>query len=342
MTWLSILVPIYNVADFLDDCLMSIMPQLDDGCEVILVDDASTDNSLTIAQDWAERFPTKITLLQHEKNQGLSAARNTMLEVAKGDYIWFLDSDDRLSPHSVAKLKQVTQQHNPDLVICDFEMLRSKRQLKHKLRGEHHKNVFNGSQRQLATDKEALINGLFAAGQMHIWSKIAKRQLWDTGLRFPVGRYFEDIYVTPKLALLATNYYYQPEVWVEYRQRKGSIMSTKTTLVQMKKNKDLSEAMLGFNDELQKHGVTLSDKARFHIGYFCAKNFIGACKTTPKAEQSNSETLMHYLQSWQASSPIPARSLISKCNEKGWFVRAAKIRYWLKKAEKQLVHSKPR
>lgn len=340
MTWLSILIPVYNVADFLDDCLASIMPQLDDGCEVILVDDTSTDNSLAIARSWVERFPAQITLLQHEKNQGLSAARNTMLDVAKGEYIWFLDSDDRLSNQAVSQLKQIAKQHNPDLVICDFEMLRSKRRLKHKLRGEHHKSVFDGVKRQLATDKEALIKGLFSAGQMHIWSKIAKRSLWDSGLRFPVGRYFEDIYVTPKLALRVTNYYYHPEVWVEYRQRKGSIMSTKTSLVQLKKNKDLSEAMLGFNDELQSCGVTLSDKSRFYISYFCARNFIGACKTTPKHDRSKSDTLMHYLNSWQASSPIPARNLISKCTERGWFVRAAKIRYWLKKAEQQLVNSK--
>lgn len=333
MSWLSLLIPVYNVAEFLDDCLASIMPQLDDGCEVILVDDASTDNSLDIARSWQQRFPTQITLLQHEKNQGLSAARNTMLAAATGRYVWFLDSDDRLTSVAISQLRTIVEQHSPDLVLCDFEMLRSKRKFKHRLRGEHHKKVFTGAAKTLATDKEALIAGLFSAGQMHIWSKISKRALWDNGLRFPVGRYFEDIYVTPKLALAASNYYYQPEVWVEYRQRQGSIMSTKTSAVQTKKNKDLAEAMLGFNDELKQNALNIAEKTRFFIGYFCARNFVGACKTTPKTERHHPSTLQHYLTSFQASSPIPTQKIIHQCAEKGWFVRAAKIKYWLKKAE---------
>ncbi|MEE2001841.1 glycosyltransferase family 2 protein [Alkalimonas sp. MEB108] len=332
MPWLSILIPAYKVADYLHDCLASIMPQLDSGCEVLLLDDASPDHGFDIMQCWQHRYPNQIKLYRHLQNQGLSAARNTLLQHANGQYLWFLDSDDVMNEGAISQLKSIITLHAPDLVLCDFELLRSKRTLKHYLRGEHHCSSFHGPKQQLSTDKEALIAGLFAARQMHIWSKISKRSLWQHGLQFPVGRYFEDIYVSPQLALGARSYYYQPCTWVQYRQRPGSILSNKAPAMQRKKAVDLAEALLGFENYLQQTLPNRQASTNFYISYFCGRNFIGACKATTSQDFADQQ-LQQYLAALKASIAMPLPALLLACCRQGWLVRAAKLGYWLHKAQ---------
>ena len=89
---LSIIIPIYNVEDTLRRCLMSVLPQVDDTMEVVLIDDGSTDSSALIAEEMIQNR-TDCTLI-HQANGGLSAARNAGIELAKGEFITFIDSDD--------------------------------------------------------------------------------------------------------------------------------------------------------------------------------------------------------------------------------------------------------
>ncbi|SEA08612.1 glycosyltransferase family 2 protein [Alkalimonas amylolytica] len=331
--WLSILIPAYKVADYLNECLASIMPQLDSGCEVLLLDDASPDNCYAIMQHWLQQYPGQLRVFRHEHNQGLSAARNTLLQHACGDYLWFFDSDDVMTSGAIGQLKSILTTHAPDLVLCDFELLRSKRSLKHYLRGEHHRSSFHGIKQQLCTDKEALIAGLFAAGQMHIWSKVSRRSLWQQGLLFPVGRYFEDIHVSPKLALNAASYYYQPATWVKYRQRAGSILSNKTPAMQQKKATDLAEALLGFESSLQQILPHRQARTNFYISYFCSRNFIGACKATTASQEAPNQQLQQNLAALKASIAMPLPALLLACCRQGWLVRALKLGYWLHKAQ---------
>ncbi|HEY8940494.1 MAG TPA: glycosyltransferase family 2 protein, partial [Cellvibrio sp.] len=88
--WLSVLIPVYNVADYVVECLESIVLQSIPGIEIIAVDDCSTDNSLAILQDFAQNSLVPIKILQHPHNRGLSAARNSLLDAASGDYVWFI------------------------------------------------------------------------------------------------------------------------------------------------------------------------------------------------------------------------------------------------------------
>ncbi|MCF0197600.1 MAG: glycosyltransferase, partial [Bacteroidaceae bacterium] len=97
-TTLTIIVPVYNVAQHLRQCLVSLSEQMEgDDYEVLLVNDASTDNSRGICSTWCDTHP-RFRLLCHAANQGLSAARNTGLQAAAGTYIAFADSDDFLAP----------------------------------------------------------------------------------------------------------------------------------------------------------------------------------------------------------------------------------------------------
>jgi glycosyltransferase involved in cell wall biosynthesis len=265
--WLSILIPIYNVEDYLKVCLESVVSQTNMGIEIIALDDCSTDNSLSVLDEFSRQSPIHIKIIRHEKNQGLSAARNTMLDAAQGTYVWFLDSDDLIEPNAIHKLYSIVNDHNPDLVLCDFRVLREHQRLKHRWRGENHRTAFVGTQNKLIDNPAELFYGLYKKGELHIWSKISKRALWGNDLRFPVGRYMEDMMTTPRLALRAKSFFYCPQVWIAYRQRKGSILATRSV-------KKMDDAAIGgegvLNLWLQQY-PNLSTNARLAFSHYCAR-----------------------------------------------------------------------
>ena len=116
---LSVIVPAYNVEEFLSRCLDSIIRQTYKNLEIILVDDGSRDNSGVICDQYAKK-DIRIRVL-HQKNQGLSDARNNGLALAKGDYIAFVDSDDWLDETMYAKLMNLIQEYNLDIAKCSTE-----------------------------------------------------------------------------------------------------------------------------------------------------------------------------------------------------------------------------
>lgn len=267
--WLSILIPVYNVAPWLRDCIASIAPQLPaEGVEVLLLDDVSTDGSLQICEELCAEHGAAFRLIRHRANGGLSAARNTMLDQARGDYIWFVDSDDEIMPGAVARLRGILDDCAPDLLLCDF----------HKL-GKDVRS-FVGPENRLSTDREALVRGIFASRRMHSWSKIARRQVWSDQLRFPVGRCFEDMATTPLLALRTQSFYYVPESWIRYRVRSDSItgiMSRTRGRFDDRKNDDVAVALTGFVDAARAALPDMSEETRYCIGQFCAKEFTKIC-----------------------------------------------------------------
>lgn len=116
---ISIIVPIYNAAKYLPACLDSIINQTYQNLEIILVDDGSTDNSYQIAKDYAKKDP-RIKLL-HQKNQGLSGARNTGITKSTGTYLTFVDSDDEIKPDFIKKLLSPYQTSKDlSLTVCGF------------------------------------------------------------------------------------------------------------------------------------------------------------------------------------------------------------------------------
>lgn len=153
--WLSILIPVYNVKPYLDDCFQSILSQVDSGVEIIALDDQSTDDSLAHLQLIAAASTHPITVLQHEQNRGLSAARNTLVKHANGDYVWFIDSDDALHKGALASLRKIVRQQAPDLVICDYELWSSDGR-----DNNIHVKSFGGQAGKLVTNPELLFRGV--------------------------------------------------------------------------------------------------------------------------------------------------------------------------------------
>lgn len=342
MTWLSILVPVYNVQRYLRECLVSVVEQAGDdaGIQILVLDDCSSDGCWALLQEFAQRWPGRLQLVQHVCNGGLSAARNTLIDAARGDYLWFLDSDDKLLPGAIERLRAIVQAHAPDVVLCDFSVWRECTQLKHRLRGEHHRRSFEGPARQLVHDRCALVAGMLAAGQLHAWSKISKRALWGQDLRFPPGRYFEDMATMPLMALRAQSFYYEPQPWVAYRQRETSILAS----MSLAKALDQSAALLPLAHALRlapchaQAGVQLAlaqQAARCLIGamrYVCQgqgqSQRQGIAGVDAPPDEAPSRVAEHLRQNFCEISPLAPDALAHAYLLRGWWLRRQRFLRW--------------
>ncbi len=284
--WLSVLIPVYNVEEYLEDCIYSVISQIDTDVEVVLVDDCSTDGSLLLAETIVKNSSCNIRLLRHEKNGGLSAARNTLLHAACGRYIWFLDSDDLLKSDAIVNLKNIVDMHNPELVLCDYSVFYGASYVpKNKKTSDKHVRSFLGDSGILYTDPDALFYGVYRPGKLHIWSKISKRDLWfeNESLIFPVGKYFEDMTTTPRLMLRAKSFYYCDQPWVFYRRRKGSILSSPS----IKKIDHMLYASDGVMEQWLEIYPNLSEKSRYAFMCFMLKIFRFAYKDLKRLREDS-------------------------------------------------------
>lgn len=119
----SILIPVYNVEQYLNECIESVLKQETDDYEVILIDDGSTDNSGRICDEYKGKYPDIFTVV-HKENDGLLMARREAIKLAKGDYILFLDSDDYYEPEALAAISAAIESENPDVVIFNLSCVR--------------------------------------------------------------------------------------------------------------------------------------------------------------------------------------------------------------------------
>lgn len=187
---ITVVVPIYNVEDYLDRCLQSIVNQTYDNLEVILVNDGSTDSSEMIAVKWAKR-DRRIKLITQE-NQGLSAARNKGIQKARGEYLTFIDSDDYITRDYVNYLYQLLAKNDfqSSLALCSLM------------------NVYSnsGKQKNMGNSEEITLTGKQCLEKMCYhdlvdtcaYAKLGKRELYNDKF-FPEGKLFEDIGSTYKL-----------------------------------------------------------------------------------------------------------------------------------------------
>lgn len=332
--WLSILLPVYNVQAYLADCIESIMQQLAPEVgeiEVLALDDVSTDGSLDLLKQLQTRHP-QLGILHHSHNQGLSAARNTLLEAARGRYLWFVDSDDLLLPGAVASLARIVRQCDPDLVLCDFRTVREHFRRKHARRGELHRTCFAGPAQQLLHESATVLHGLLACGQLHSWSKIAKKSVYGQTLRFPPGRYYEDMGTTTRLALQAQSTYYAPEVWVGYRQRETSILATLSPA----KLRDLAANWPEMSAAVREQ-LGSDQPARLACAQFITRSLLGAAGKAyrqPQGQTALEELLARYLEAMQLLGLRP-RDMLMDFVHRGWWWRALRLRHWLGKAHKR-------
>ena len=321
--WLSVLVPVYNVEAYLHECIESVLVQCDEGVEIIILDDQSTDASYQLIGKIAAESKHPLKIIQHEKNSGLSAARNSLIAAATGEYLWFLDSDDALSEGAISQLRKIVEENSPDLVMCDYRIWRSEHNLSpKKWQKEQHVRTFFGPQNTLLKDPFELFSGIYKQGKLHSWSKISKRALWLSELRFPEGRYFEDMVVTPQLALSAKTYFYSPSVWVLYRQRQGSILATAS----LQKIEDMSMGVNNVLDVWLEKYPEMDAKTRFFFIGFCIKIYAFTIKDLKKINSFNSNTLLLYKMRFYDNIKITKYALLKQYFLHGRMLKL--LKYW--------------
>lgn len=202
MPKVSIIVPVYNVEKYLERCLDSLVNQTLKDIEILLVDDGSTDNSLKICEKYASDGRIKII---KQANAGQSAARNNALEIATGDYIGFVDSDDWVDTDFYEKLYNAAVENNADISMADFVRKGVK---KHKIRlNLKASGIYNTTE-----EKFKIANAL---KEGCIWNKIYRWKILSD-LRFVEGMYYEDGLFTLKalynsctlVTVVGTYYYY--------------------------------------------------------------------------------------------------------------------------------------
>lgn len=216
---ISVIVPVYNVEAYLEQCIQSLLEQTYYNLEIILVDDGSTDKSGEICDAFAVKDDRIIVL--HQKNAGLSAARNYAMKRATGEYIAFVDSDDYIDKTMYEVLLKTMIEESADVTICHENAFQNGKQPNENQSEEYRiEAVENGEEyRQHFLDE-------FRGPFMWVWNKLYKREIIDN-LKFVEGKKVEDIFYTADLV-----HYVHKVVWINqrlyyYRQRSESIMGVK-------------------------------------------------------------------------------------------------------------------
>jgi len=206
----SVIIPVYNVEQYLMQCVKSVLAQTYDNIEVLLIDDGSLDHSGELCDTLAQQ-DSRIRVY-HKLNGGLSDARNYGLDHCVGAYISFIDSDDWIADDMIEHLMNALLQNEADIAICGYVKAYKNIKIFQNLKDQKLKR--NEALEKLLTNTEF---------QDHVWTMLYRSELWSD-IRFPVGKYYEDIRTNYKLFLkadtivtIATSPYY-------YRQRGNSIV----------------------------------------------------------------------------------------------------------------------
>ena len=243
MELVSVIVPVYNVEAYIDRCISSIAGQTYRNLEIILVDDGSSDRSPALCDAWAGK-DSRITAI-HQRNGGVSSARNTGLNAASGSFLLQVDSDDYIAPETIEMLVRAANETAADMVICDF------------LKGNEGDYQFSGAYPERITriSREEALARIFTDDHNALryaapWSKLCKRQLYD-GICYPDGKIFEDIHTTHNLLYRCNQIAVLDVPLFYYFQRANSIMNTKFNL----KKLDYLQALVERVAFFEEHGL---------------------------------------------------------------------------------------
>lgn len=187
---LSVIVPVYNVETVLERCLRSLLEQTYRCLEIILVNDCSTDNSQTICKKWAA-IDERIKLIELPENKGLAEARNVGMQMAHGDYLAFVDSDDYLEQTAYETMIRMMETDRSDLVICNFWNYKE---------DTEKKSAAYPNMPQITDSRSVLKGFLLEYLPTSAWCKVLKKEIMipedGKALWFPSGRRYEDTVVS--------------------------------------------------------------------------------------------------------------------------------------------------
>ena len=215
---ISVIVPVYKVEKYLNECIDSILQQTFADFELILVDDGSPDNCPALC-DAAAAKDSRVRVI-HKPNGGVSTARNAGLDAAKGSWIAFVDSDDTVHPEYLARMAAAAAKTGADMVLCGCQDTDADGTPVPRKEGL----VFE----EELSHQEVMSRCILSAYQV-VWNKLYRRELFN-GLRYPEGKAFEDTWFLPRLYCRVQKMAAAEQMLYYYRLVPGSAMHRKITL----------------------------------------------------------------------------------------------------------------
>ena len=261
---LSIIVPIYGVEQYLRKCVNSLLAQDYDDYEIILVDDGSPDSCPAICDEYASAsfaslhhsiIPIRVV---HRENGGLSAARNSGIEVAQGEYIMFVDSDDYIEPNVLKELMGQVERDRLDVLRYRLQYVNPQ----YEVYNPYKSDPFRGNDYSEEPTDGVLFLNLRMNTQCYAWAFVLKRELID-GCVFTPGIYFEDTDWTPRMLCKAKRVASTNTVVYNYLMREGSI----TNAVNRSKQKKVLDDKMRLIATLQQQASDLKTSGRHNRWY---------------------------------------------------------------------------
>lgn len=258
MIKLSIIVPIYGVEQYLRKCVDSLLAQdlpLSE-YEIILVDDESPDACPQICDEYAAAHENIRVI--HRENGGLSAARNSGIEVAKGEYIMFVDSDDYIEPNVLKGLLAQMERDNLDVLRYRLQYVNPQ----YEVFNPYKSDPFKGNDySEMPTDGVSFLNSRMSTA-CYAWAFVIKRELLD-GCIFTPGIYFEDTDWTPRMLCKAKRVASTNTVVYNYLVREGSI----TNAVNRSKQQKVLDDKMRLIGEMQRQSKELQEKGLSNVWF---------------------------------------------------------------------------
>lgn len=262
----SVIVPIYNVQKYLKKCIESIIGQSYKNLEIILVNDGSTDDSPVICEEYKVK-DSRITVI-HKRNGGLSDARNAGLDICKGKYVFFVDSDDYIHPETIYEMLLQATQNNAEIVECGiYHTVENDDTTFAYARCEKIVKVYNHD--------DAVRNILDYHFSIVAWNKLYISSLFNN-IRFPVGKLHEDEFIIPFIVDKCQRYITISNQYYAYVQRTGSIM-----------NQQYDKRRL---DVIEAHEARLkyfNEKYKNKYNYIMAYHYFVACMELKQIMKEN-------------------------------------------------------
>ena len=302
MDLISVIVPIYKVEPYLDRCVQSIVEQTYQNLEIILVDDGSPDNCPAMCDAWAAK-DSRIKVI-HKENGGLSDARNAGMDVATGNLISFLDSDDWIEPEFIARLYDAMKKSGAQIAECATDYVDEADKVL-RLR-----NAADISEIGRIEALRRLIqeDGIYQT----VWNKLYRREVID-GIPFAVGKLHEDEFWTyqvldriEKLALVSEPLYH-------YLQRSGSIIGTGYNIRRL----DGLEARCQRMQYLQKY-PELATLTRQSLILDCMWHYQSAKSYLTGREQK--DALLRIKKMMKNCPGVPVQALTGKMTHRVWYL----------------------
>lgn len=277
---ISVIVPIYNVENYLRECLDSVLAQTFSDWEMILVDDGSTDGSGKIADEYAD-LDERISVI-HQENAGLSAARNTGIDAARGEYLYFLDSDDYILENALDIMYNSARKNHLDLVIfngmdfgCDGDRISEKDLLIKEFKSWNH--TFTG--RELFCKMLSEESLLLCCVPLQF---VRRSSILESGIRFREGMIHEDnlysfaLFMSMQIVMVIDKVLYMRRV------REGSITNNKITI----KNLDSWNIIYSEVTELSNN-ITITDEVRKYINQYLRFFFMSIAENYYKLDKKD-------------------------------------------------------